>query len=170
MAVESAVAQDTNVRKSGIKVAPAPRPAGSHVRAPLLTPLPPGARCTLQPFDNSPPIPVLRPRIVIGRDDDCDVSIASTAISSSHCEIRLEVDGWHVVDLGSKNGTQVNGIPVTDAVLRPGDRVTLSHQHRFEVDCAPVPHRTATPRRLTFLIALSLLAALAFFAIFWFAP
>jgi serine/threonine-protein kinase len=168
-AVESAVAQDTNVRRSGIKVAPAPLPKGPHVRAPFSPPLPHAARCTLQPFDGSPPIQIQRPRIVIGRDDDCDISIASTAISSRHCEIRLEVDGWHVVDLGSKNGTQVNGIALADAVLRPGDRLTLSHQHRFEVDCQPIPHRTGTPRRLTFLLSLGLVATAVLLALFWFA-
>ncbi|MBI5759324.1 MAG: protein kinase [Planctomycetales bacterium] len=170
MSVESEVRQDTDVRRSAIRVAPPPDSArdGQPASGVSAVPLPAGAHCTLAPFDGSPPISVLRSRIIVGRDDDCEVSIDSTAVSGHHCELRLEPDGWHIVDLGSKNGIQVNGVQTSDCLLRPGDRLTLSHQHRFQIDYAPSPHKTATPRRLALLVILGTLAALAICALLWF--
>lgn len=51
-------------------------------------------------------------------------------VSSKHAEIRSTTDGWVIVDLGSKNGTQVNGWnlhPGKEHLLRPGDRVTIGN-------------------------------------------
>lgn len=168
--IGTAVSRDTGVHRSGVRVAPPPvSPHDGQHAGDSTGPLLPGVHCHLQPFDGSPPISVSLTRVVIGREPDCDVCISSTAISSHHCELRLEPDGWHVIDLHSKNGTEVNGVPITDCILELGDRLTLSNQHRFEIDCFPVPHRTATPKRLSFLLVLGILAALAFFAIFWLA-
>ena len=41
---------------------------------------------------------------------------------------------WRVVDLGSKNGTQVNGAAVTERLLNPGDRLSLAKQHHFRIE------------------------------------
>jgi class 3 adenylate cyclase len=55
-------------------------------------------------------------------------------ISGKHAEIRCSEDGWTVVDLGSTNGTAVNGLnlhPGQHHKLRPGDRITLSGQYEL---------------------------------------
>jgi predicted component of type VI protein secretion system len=62
----------------------------------------------------------------IGRHDDCVIRIKSSQVSRRHCEI-FEVTGKLTVrDLGSSNGTFVNGKRVSGQhVLKPGDEVTL---------------------------------------------
>ncbi|MBK7949146.1 MAG: FHA domain-containing protein [Deltaproteobacteria bacterium] len=68
--------------------------------------------------------------VVIGRDPTCDICIHGDDVSWRHAAIR-RVDGFHVlVDLGSTNGTSVNGVPVTDPVqLSPGDSVEVAGVH-----------------------------------------
>src|SRR5262249_2710684 len=88
----------------------------------------------LVPLDGSAPLPLVENPLVIGRDADCDVRINSPQISGKHCELRSDGLVWWVVDLGSKNGTQVNGSPITEQILKPGDRLSLSRQHHFRVD------------------------------------
>ena len=53
-------------------------------------------------------------------------------MSGSHCEFSL-VDGhWMVKDLGSSNGTKVNGSRVSEGRLDPGDKVSIG-RHEYEV-------------------------------------
>jgi hypothetical protein len=65
------------------------------------------------------------PRIVIGRSRDCDVRMADENVSRRHAEIRHEGDTWWIADLGSTNGTMLNGSRVRRERLREGDRITL---------------------------------------------
>lgn len=68
----------------------------------------------------------LRPgeSVVIGRSSGCDLWINAERASRRHCEVRGAEDGHELVDLGSTNGTTLNGAPFTDAVpLKDGDRV-----------------------------------------------
>ena len=70
--------------------------------------------------------------VVLGRDPDADVRLRDAKISRRHCEIN-RLDGELVVrDLGSTNGTFVNGIRIDRAVLSPGDRLALGRS-KFEV-------------------------------------
>lgn len=81
-----------------------------------------------------PPMPLGSSTIVIGRSPECDISFDDANISRRHAEIRV-VLGAHVVsDLGSTNGTKVNGVPITlERTLRDGDIIALgSHTIRFE--------------------------------------
>ncbi len=62
---------------------------------------------------------------VIGRLPDCEVPLSDPNISRRHAEIRT-VDGAHqITDLGSTNGTRVNGIPIGHHRLEPGDVITM---------------------------------------------
>ena len=61
----------------------------------------------------------------IGRLPDCEVPLTDPNISRRHAEIRT-VDGAHqITDLGSTNGTRVNGIPIGHHKLEVGDVITL---------------------------------------------
>ena len=72
--------------------------------------------------------------IVIGRQPDCDIVFDDPNISRRHAEVRVAAGEFTVSDLGSTNGTKVNGVAVTIArALRDGDIVTLgSNSIRFE--------------------------------------
>jgi hypothetical protein len=73
-------------------------------------------------------------RITVGRGDDADWRIDDEDLSRLHVAIVRGWDGVHVVDLESKNGTQLNGQHLTahgtGALLRHGDVITLGN-HRF---------------------------------------
>jgi signal transduction histidine kinase len=64
--------------------------------------------------------------VTLGRDLSNTVRLHSdTEVSRRHAELRLDRDGYRIVDLGSANGTYVNGQAVDQTALRPGDRVQL---------------------------------------------
>jgi Protein of unknown function (DUF3662)/FHA domain len=64
-------------------------------------------------------------KLVIGRSRDCDIQLADANVSRRHAELRQEGASYWIVDLGSTNGTEVNGKRVKRAKLRTGDRITL---------------------------------------------
>ncbi len=54
--------------------------------------------------------PLLRNRpLTVGRSDDCDIVLSDRQVSRIHARITWQGDGYQVEDLGSKNGTHVNG-------------------------------------------------------------
>ena len=66
------------------------------------------------------------PVISIGRALDNDIRLTNTLVSRHHCRIEtLDDEAW-VIDLGSANGTLVNGERVDRRVLAPGDEIELS--------------------------------------------
>ena len=68
------------------------------------------------------------PRTVftIGRSPDCDLPLGDITVSWHHAELRRADQTWVLVDLGSKNGTRVNGWRVDSGfTVRAGDRVSF---------------------------------------------
>jgi len=63
--------------------------------------------------------------VVIGRSPECQVCLKDFGISRQHAKLVAEPNGVRIVDLKSKNGTQVNGVPVVEAPLKDGDRILL---------------------------------------------
>ncbi|MGO9079314.1 MAG: FHA domain-containing protein [Streptosporangiaceae bacterium] len=62
----------------------------------------------------------------IGREPGCDLRLADAGVSRRHAVLRRSGDGWLLSDLGSLNGTWLNGWRVTEpAPVQPGDRVCL---------------------------------------------
>ena len=57
-------------------------------------------------------------RVLIGRGDDCDIKLVSDRVSRHHCEILYKDGHYELRDLGSTNGTYVDGARVTGTVLR----------------------------------------------------
>src|SRR5512132_47451 len=63
--------------------------------------------------------------VVIGRSPECQVVLKDFGISRQHARVVVDEDGVRIQDLKSKNGTQVNGVPVVEAPLKDGDRILL---------------------------------------------
>ena len=59
--------------------------------------------------------------IVIGRAQDCDLSVRDILLSRHHCAIEPFGSYWVIADLGSKNGTWLNGHRITRHVLAEGE-------------------------------------------------
>ena len=67
----------------------------------------------------------------IGRDPNCDFSIAHSTLSGIHCELEVRAEGVLLRDCGSTNGTFVNGDPVQEAWLSRGQEVKLGDVELF---------------------------------------
>ena len=70
-------------------------------------------------------IPLPNRPLLIGRDPHCDVVLADPTVSARHAQIAPAPSGYRLADLGSTNGTFVNGRRVQQAILRPGDRIRI---------------------------------------------
>ena len=69
-----------------------------------------------------------RPIITVGRAQDSDIVLQEQGISRLHARLQRGAQGWTITDLGSTNGTFVNGkrlAPQADLVLQAGDRITI---------------------------------------------
>jgi pSer/pThr/pTyr-binding forkhead associated (FHA) protein len=77
-------------------------------------------------------------RIVIGRSPDCDISLDVPAMSRFHAQFVRTADGYSFEDLGSRNGSYVNGEGIGDrrVPLHNGDRIhtgaVILIYHRIE--------------------------------------
>ena len=61
----------------------------------------------------------------VGRDPDCEQFLDHHMVSSLHCELSLTHDGVYLRDCDSTNGTFLDGEPVKEAWLRPGQELRL---------------------------------------------
>ncbi|WP_448808025.1 FhaA domain-containing protein [Agromyces bauzanensis] len=69
--------------------------------------------------------PILKGRTVIGRGSEADITLDDSGASRRHAEVQWDGSRARVRDLGSTNGTQLNGAPVKDAVLEPDSVITI---------------------------------------------
>jgi hypothetical protein len=84
-----------------------------------------------------------RPRMVLGRDDSCDISLDSRYVSRFQNLFMETPDGWMLIDLSSTNGCFVNGRRVREHRLRDGDLIAVGHhQMRFT---GPSPKTRQSP-------------------------
>ncbi len=135
----------TPARSVSIPVAPPPPPLA--VPAPALDEAPsatmiyrPREQATEEPESTSPPEPerevvtltlagrahpITSRSVVIGRSRECDLRIADGNASRRHAEVVQEGATYLVVDLGSTNGTELNGRTITREKLTDGDRITI---------------------------------------------
>jgi adenylate cyclase len=90
----------------------------------------------LVPCGGGDPIPLLKPKLLIGRRENCDIVLEFANISGQHCLLELLNGYWHVRDLRSRNGLKVNGMRVDSKWLLPGDELSIA-RHRFEVTYEP---------------------------------
>lgn len=67
-----------------------------------------------------------RGRLAVGRDSANDLVLSDSTVSRLHAELRWRDGEWEIADLGSRNGTRVNGWRlVGPETVRPGDRVAF---------------------------------------------
>ncbi len=71
--------------------------------------------------------------VVFGRDETSDVLLTSVLVSRQHCEIVQTDEGLVLRDLGSVNGTMINGVPIKEHVLKAGDQLKIGTDV-FDVD------------------------------------
>jgi hypothetical protein len=67
-------------------------------------------------------------QVLVGRHQACDVVLEDLSVSRRHAQLRFRDGSWILRDLGSTNGTTVNGRRVVRCRLLPGDRVTLGDE------------------------------------------
>ena len=82
---------------------------------------------TVETADGSSDVEVVRDRFVIGRAPGSDVVIPDQAISRSHAALEKRSDGWYLIDLGSGNGTILNGERITEVQILDGDVFTVGN-------------------------------------------
>src|SRR5262245_26536530 len=68
---------------------------------------------------------VAREEIVVGSGDSADLQLTDPGVSRNHCRLRVQPDGYLLVDLGSTNGTFIDGRRVVSAYLNPGEIIEL---------------------------------------------
>ncbi len=64
-------------------------------------------------------------RVTAGRGSACDLVVRDTTVSREHAAFVLRGDVWWVLDLGSTNGTRINGLRAAEHPIVPGDRIEL---------------------------------------------
>ncbi|MFQ3584462.1 MAG: FHA domain-containing protein, partial [Cyanobacteriota bacterium] len=67
----------------------------------------------------------LRGGMVVGRGSNADIQLADYGISRQHCRLDVESERYILTDLGSLNGTYVNGERITRIPLLEGDRIQI---------------------------------------------
>jgi len=77
------------------------------------------------------------PQTAIGRDPDNHFSIADQLLSRRHCTVEAAPGGFVIRDLGSANGTYVNGTAVRERALEHGDRIRAGNSVLLFVDAEP---------------------------------
>jgi predicted component of type VI protein secretion system len=91
----------------------------------------------LQPVGGGDPIPLTKPEMIVGRRPSCDIRLDFENISGKHCLLRLINGVWNVKDLGSTNGTTVNGARLTtEQSVMPDEELGVAG-HMFTIDYDP---------------------------------
>ena len=117
-------------------------------------------RFWLLPVHGGAPIELTKPLTLVGRQDDCDLSLDHRTISKIHC-ILLRTDGALLLrDLGSTNGCRINGQKMKSGAVLPNDVLSIAvFDFRLFIGAnapgAPIPANDRTE-----MIDLSQLAAL----------
>lgn len=81
----------------------------------------------LVPVEGGTPIDITKDLMLVGRKEECDISLDHKSISKLHC-VLVKTDGLLLLrDLGSTNGTRVNNQRVRRAALLPNDQLQIAN-------------------------------------------
>ncbi len=105
-------------------------------------------RAQLVPIDGGEPIEIAKDLVLVGRKDDCDIQLDHKSVSKQHCVI-VKTDGLLLLrDLGSTNGTCVNGQRIRRAALLPNDQLNIASL-RFKVSFSADDQPAVQPNEYT---------------------
>jgi hypothetical protein len=89
------------------------------------------------PIGGGDPIPLIRPELTVGRRLGCDIRLDFDNVSGKHCVLRLINGIWNVRDIGSTNGTSVNGSRISsEHSIMPDDEFGISGR-LYRIDYEP---------------------------------
>ncbi len=130
----SATAGDRTPPPPAASSAPPPEPAADRVSAPsfdqtqvVTQAADPGFHLVVRQAQQGggASVPLQGNRMTVGRLERCDLTVNDATVSREHAAFVRRGDRWWVVDLGSTNGTKVNGRRAAEHPLQPGDEVEL---------------------------------------------
>jgi pSer/pThr/pTyr-binding forkhead associated (FHA) protein len=102
----------------------------------------------LVPLDGGAPVELEKDMTLIGRSEDCELRLDHKSVSKQHC-LLVKTDGLILVrDLGSTNGTRVNGQRIRRAALLPNDQFSVAnYKYRvmFGVEVPSTPNFDLPP-------------------------
>lgn len=110
------VTSSDDAAKGTIGVVAATQPSVAGIPPGTLV-YPDGHRLDLSPYGHE--------GLTLGRDPQCDIEVDDDNASRQHAKLRPTERGWMVEDLGSTNGTRVNGFRAAAQLLSDGDQVTI---------------------------------------------
>ncbi|HAC93090.1 MAG TPA: adenylate cyclase [Planctomycetaceae bacterium] len=90
----------------------------------------------LVPTGGGDPIPLNKDRLLIGRRESCDIVLRFPNVSGQHARMSLEQGYWFLKDLGSRNGTKVEGFRVDRKRLDPGVKISFA-KHLYVIEYSP---------------------------------
>ena len=89
-------------------------------------------------------VPLAGGRLVVGRSPEVEVQLPNDTVSRAHAEFFVDPFGrWWIRDLGSRNGTLVNGEAIDEHLLEPGDTIQIDAFSLAMELATPAEHRTA---------------------------
>ena len=92
---------------------------------------------TLKPIGGGDPVPLKRDSLLIGRRSSSDICLDFENVSGKHCELKFFHGIWHIRDLGSRNGTTVNGLKISsEQKVLPDVQIGIA-SHFYMIDYEP---------------------------------
>ena len=93
---------------------------------------------TFRPLGGGDPVELKKDELVVGRRPTSDIRLDFENVSGKHALLRFVKGVWHIRDLGSTNGTSVNGQGIAhETGIMPGDDVGVAN-HFFTIDYDPI--------------------------------
>jgi predicted component of type VI protein secretion system len=93
----------------------------------------------LVPIGGGDSIPLLKPQLLVGRRESCDIVLRFANVSAHHCQLIIDNGYLYVKDMHSSNGVKINDIRLEKGQQRrlsPGDVLAVA-KHRYRVDYDP---------------------------------
>lgn len=75
-------------------------------------------------------------KLVIGRRESCDIVLRFNNVSGQHARLTLEDGYWFLKDLGSRNGTKVDGFRISRKRLDPNAKISFA-KHEYVIEYSP---------------------------------